>query len=173
MAGHRPPPVDSGPTELPGISVEGAEKTTQTGYKADQSSLGKLTEPLLNTPFTVETVTRQLMDDQGVTTLRDALRNVPGISLTSGEGSSQGDSLTIRGFTARNDIFLDGMRRARRRSCSAVARRGYRRAGQQAAERHIEVLELIQRAQPLPAPPPEVPGDPISLVVPVAFSLRR
>jgi protein TonB len=36
-----------------------------------------------------------------------------------------------------------------------------------------EVLELIQRAQPLPAPPPEVPGDPISLVVPVAFSLRR
>jgi periplasmic protein TonB len=36
-----------------------------------------------------------------------------------------------------------------------------------------EVLDLIQRAQPLPAPPPEVPGDPISLVVPVAFSLRR
>ena len=82
----------------------------QSGYKADQSSLGKLTEPLLNTPFTVETVTRQLMDDQGVTTLRDALRNVPGISLASGEGSSQGDALTIRGFTARNDIFLDGMR---------------------------------------------------------------
>ena len=36
-----------------------------------------------------------------------------------------------------------------------------------------EVLDLIQRAQPLPAPPPEVPGDQISLVVPVAFSLRR
>jgi protein TonB len=36
-----------------------------------------------------------------------------------------------------------------------------------------EVLELIQRAQPLPAPPPEVPGDPISLVVPVAFSLHH
>jgi hypothetical protein len=52
-----PPPVDGGPTELPGISVEGAEKTTQAGYKADQSSLGKLTEPLLNTPFTIETVT--------------------------------------------------------------------------------------------------------------------
>jgi catecholate siderophore receptor len=50
------------------------------------------------------------MDDQGVTTVREALRNVPGISLAAGEGSSQGDSLTIRGFTARNDIFLDGMR---------------------------------------------------------------
>ena len=95
---------------LPAISVEGAETTTEGGYKADQSSLGKLTQPLLNTPFTVETVTRQLMNDQGVTTLRDALRNVPGISLAAGEGASQGDSLTIRGFTARNDIFLDGLR---------------------------------------------------------------
>src|SRR5215475_7178853 len=108
--GSKPPPSDAAPTQLPAISVEGAEKSPQTGYKADQSSLGKLTEPLLNTPFTVETVTRQLMDDQGVTTLREALRNVPGISLAAGEGSSQGDSLTIRGFTARNDIFLDGMR---------------------------------------------------------------
>ena len=105
-----PPPSDSAPMPLPAISVEGAEKSTEGGYKVDQSSLGKLTEPLLNTPFTVETVTRQLMDDQGVTTLRDALRDVPGISLAAGEAASQGDSLTIRGFTARNDNFLDGLR---------------------------------------------------------------
>src|SRR5262249_55018056 len=104
-----PSPSDTEPMQLPTAAVEGAEKTPQSGYKADQPSLGKLTEPLLNTPFTVETVTRQLMDDQGVTTLRDALRNVPGISLAAGEASSQGDALTIRGFTARNDIFLDGM----------------------------------------------------------------
>ena len=43
-------------------------------------------------------------------TLRDALRNVPGISLAAGEAGAQGDNLTIRGFTARNDIFLDGIR---------------------------------------------------------------
>jgi protein TonB len=36
-----------------------------------------------------------------------------------------------------------------------------------------EVQELIQRAQPLPAPPAEVPGARIELVVPVDFSLRR
>ena len=42
--------------------------------------------------------------------MRDTLRNVAGISLAAGEGGAQGDSLTIRGFTARNDIFLDGMR---------------------------------------------------------------
>ena len=44
------------------------------------------------------------------TTLRDSLRNVPGISLAAGEFGAQGDNLTIRGFTARNDIFLDGIR---------------------------------------------------------------
>ena len=50
------------------------------------------------------------MQEQGVTTLRDALRNVAGISLAAGEGGAQGDNLTIRGFTARNDLFIDGMR---------------------------------------------------------------
>jgi protein TonB len=36
-----------------------------------------------------------------------------------------------------------------------------------------EVLALVQRAQPVPSPPPEVAGDRIELLVPVAFSLRR
>jgi protein TonB len=34
------------------------------------------------------------------------------------------------------------------------------------------VLEMIRRAAPLPRPPPELPGDPVELVVPVRFSLR-
>lgn len=70
----------------------------------------RYTEPLRNTPQSVTVVTRQVMEDQGTTTLRDALRNVAGISLAAGEGGAQGDNLTIRGFAARNDIFLDGMR---------------------------------------------------------------
>ena len=36
-----------------------------------------------------------------------------------------------------------------------------------------EVQALIQRAQPLPAPPPEIPGNQIQLEVPVEFSLRH
>jgi catecholate siderophore receptor len=70
----------------------------------------KYTELLRDTPQTVSVVSQQVMQEQGVTTLRDALRNVAGISLAAGEGGAQGDNLTIRGFTARNDIFLDGMR---------------------------------------------------------------
>jgi protein TonB len=36
-----------------------------------------------------------------------------------------------------------------------------------------EVLALVQRAQPVPPPPPEISGNRIELQVPVAFTLRR
>jgi catecholate siderophore receptor len=74
------------------------------------SSLPKFQQPLQDLPQTVTVVSQLTMQQQGVTTLRDSLRNVAGISLAAGEGGSQGDNLTIRGFTARNDLFIDGMR---------------------------------------------------------------
>jgi catecholate siderophore receptor len=77
---------------------------------AGQITLPKYTQPLEDTPQTIDVVSRATMDEQGTTTLRDALRNVAGISLAAGEGGAQGDNLTIRGFTARNDLFIDGMR---------------------------------------------------------------
>lgn len=36
-----------------------------------------------------------------------------------------------------------------------------------------EVLDLVHRAAPLPAPPEQVPGDPLELVVPVEFFLKK
>lgn len=81
-----------------------------TAQITPQIALDQYAAPLLDTPQSVTTVTQRTMHEEGVTTLRDALRNAPGISLAAGEGGSQGDNLTIRGFTARNDIFLDGMR---------------------------------------------------------------
>jgi catecholate siderophore receptor len=74
------------------------------------TSMPKYDEPLMEVPQTVTVVSQALLQEEGTTTLRDALRNVAGISLAAGEGGAQGDNLTIRGFTARNDIFLDGMR---------------------------------------------------------------
>ena len=93
---------------LPTITV--VDSNADEGYRASESGLNKMTGPLRDAPRTVTTVTRQLMDDQGLTKVADALRNVPGISLAAGEGSNQGDNLMIRGFSARNDFFVDGMR---------------------------------------------------------------
>ncbi len=81
-----------------------------TSVAAPIGSSAKYSEPLLDTPQSIDVVSQKTMEEQNVTTLRDALRNVAGISIAAGEGGAQGDSLTIRGFTARNDLYIDGMR---------------------------------------------------------------
>ena len=51
------------------------------------------------------------MQSQGVTTARpDAMRNVPGVTIGSAEGGTIGTNINLNGFSARTDIYLDGMR---------------------------------------------------------------
>ena len=91
------------PAELDAVEV--------TGEAVPRTSSPKMAEPLLDTPKTVTIVPEELMRQQGVTTLREALGNVPGISLQAGEGGvPAGDNLTLRGFSARTDLFVDGVR---------------------------------------------------------------
>ncbi len=66
--------------------------------------------PLLNTPQTVNVVTQQVIQEQVSSTVRDALRNVAGVTFRAGEGGNQGDTPYIRGFSAQSDIFRDGVR---------------------------------------------------------------
>ena len=92
------------------VGVQSKDTVSVTSSVTDSVSMTKFTEPLIDTPQTIAVVPAFVVKDEGVTTLRDTLRNVPGISLAAGEAGAQGDNLTIRGFTARNDIFLDGIR---------------------------------------------------------------
>ncbi len=73
-------------------------------------STPKYSGPLEDTPQTIDVVPQSVIASENATTLRDTLRNVAGISLAAGEGGAQGDNLTIRGFSARNDLYIDGMR---------------------------------------------------------------
>jgi catecholate siderophore receptor len=83
----------------------------RSGYVTTQSGLSKLPVPLLDIPQSITVVPQELMQEQAVTSLREGLRNVTGIGLAAGEGGgAQGDSLTLRGYNARNDLFLDGLR---------------------------------------------------------------
>jgi catecholate siderophore receptor len=71
----------------------------------------KFTEPLRDLPQTISIIPRAIIEEQGATTLSDVLRNVPGLTIAAGEGGAPaGDNLTLRGFSARNDIFVDGVR---------------------------------------------------------------
>ena len=91
------------------IQVQNAEQVSVT-TSMNSVGLGQFTESLTDTAQTVSVVPQYILQEQATTTLRDGLRNVPGIALAAGEGGSQGDNLTIRGFSARNDIYLDGIR---------------------------------------------------------------
>jgi catecholate siderophore receptor len=79
-------------------------------YRVEDNTLSKLTESIRDTPQSIATLSKELLDDRGVTSLNDALRNAPGITLGAGEFSWQGNNPSIRGFTARDDMFLDGLR---------------------------------------------------------------
>jgi catecholate siderophore receptor len=71
----------------------------------------RFTQPLRDTPQTITVVPASVIEAQGATTLRDVLRNVTGISIQAGEGGvPAGDNLSIRGFSARTDLFIDGVR---------------------------------------------------------------
>jgi catecholate siderophore receptor len=70
--------------------------------------------PMREIPQTIEVIPRNVIEQQGVTTLSDALRNVPGITLQAGEGgaasNTAGDMFNLRGFNASNSLFVDGVR---------------------------------------------------------------
>lgn len=102
--------ADASATDRPTHEQVVIEGQRVEDYKVDTSSISKLTEPVLDTPQTINSVSEQVMQDRAVTTLNDALKNVPSITIGAGEFKTIGTSPTIRGFVARGDIFLDGLR---------------------------------------------------------------
>lgn len=79
-------------------------------YRRDAQPLARLPTTVGETPQSVTVVPREVIQERGAASVREALRNVTGISLAAGEGGFSGDNLTLRGFSARGDFFIDGIR---------------------------------------------------------------
>jgi catecholate siderophore receptor len=79
-------------------------------YKMDASSLSKLAIPLIDVAQSINTISAQEMQDRAVVDMNQALKTVPGVTIGAGEFRSIGTSPTIRGFVARTDMFMDGIR---------------------------------------------------------------
>ena len=95
---------------LPGIEVNA---TSGADYRTDMVDSPKFTQPLLDTPQTIGIITRDLFEQQGATTLTEALRNSPGVgTFYVGENGSTttGDGIYMRGFDTSGSIFVDGVR---------------------------------------------------------------
>ncbi|MEZ5896490.1 MAG: TonB-dependent siderophore receptor [Parvularculaceae bacterium] len=99
------------------IIVEGERRSSNpyadpdAPYKIDRSASSKLTESLLDTAKSISVIPKELIDDAGATSFRDIARTQPGVTIGTGEGGNAfGDRIFIRGFDARNDVYVDGVR---------------------------------------------------------------
>jgi catecholate siderophore receptor len=93
------------------LEFRAAAESVDVTAVAPRVASPKYTTPLRDIPQTINVIPSEFMEEQGASTLRDALRNVTGITFQAGEGGTPaGDQMTIRGFSARTDMFVDGIR---------------------------------------------------------------
>ncbi|MGO9947172.1 MAG: TonB-dependent receptor [Steroidobacteraceae bacterium] len=64
----------------------------------------------LDIPQSIDSIDKKELTEQHLTLVQDALRNVPGITLNSGEGGAHGDSVNLRGLSIPDSFFMDGVR---------------------------------------------------------------
>ena len=82
-------------------------------YAPTHSADPKFARPIADTTRTMTVVSEQVLKDQGVTNLTDALKNVPGVgAFFAGENgnSTTGDAVYMRGVDTSNSIYVDGIR---------------------------------------------------------------
>lgn len=88
---------------------QSVEVTETTSYQvAAISSATKTLTPLRDVPQSITIVTEELIKDQGMTSVADVMRYVPGIQVHQGENNR--DQLIIRGNSTSADFFLNGVR---------------------------------------------------------------
>lgn len=109
--------ADQGNTQAPSgvvtldtivLTGDGAPANTNDG----STGISRLPGTVFETPREVQVIPQEIIQQQQAITLQDALRNVPGITLSTGEGrgGSSGDQFRIRGLAAQGDIYRDGLR---------------------------------------------------------------
>ena len=82
---------------------------TESLYRIDDTiSATKTRTPLLDTPQSITVITRELMRDQLMSTIGDAVRYVPGIQTHQGENNR--DQVIIRGNSTSADFYVNGVR---------------------------------------------------------------
>jgi catecholate siderophore receptor len=106
---NQPADPSNAPATMQTVTVTGSRPSED--FQVTRGSINRLgAANLMDVPQSVVVINRALMSSQGVTTLVDAVRNAPGVTIGSAEGGNIGTNININGFSARTDIYLDGMR---------------------------------------------------------------
>jgi catecholate siderophore receptor len=96
-----------------GFDQEGAGSIVVTGTRdrygvEETTSATRTPTPLNDVPQSVTIVTEAQIEDQGLRSIGDVLRYVPGATVGQGEGHR--DQITLRGNNSTADFFVDGLR---------------------------------------------------------------
>ncbi|HSF71677.1 MAG TPA: TonB-dependent receptor plug domain-containing protein, partial [Methylotenera sp.] len=98
--------------QLPEVNVTApAISDTQPvkGYNAKKSSSSTRTDTeLRDTPQAITVIPQDLIKDQSIQSISQAVQYVPGVQAAQGEGNR--DQLILRGNNTTGDFFLDGLR---------------------------------------------------------------
>lgn len=94
-------------TTLPSIQITAGREKSR--YMAASSITATKTNTLLrDVPQSISVITEGLIKDQSVRSISDAVRYVPGVGVSQGEGNR--DALVFRGNRSTGDFFVDGVR---------------------------------------------------------------
>ena len=107
---------NANPAPVAKTPEDGEEDIVVTGdrapsYRVPNSSTATGTNtPILETPFSVQVITPDIIRDQQIIQVKDALVNVSGVTFGGDVQGRSGNTFSIRGFTGA-PVLLDGFRR--------------------------------------------------------------
>jgi catecholate siderophore receptor len=102
-----------GPTPAEAGNAQNQAFTPGSGNSLEAGTgMGRLPGSIQETPQVVNVIGQQQLKQQNSTTVEQTLRNVPGVTVAIGEGGGgfNGDQFRIRGFEAKGDLYVDGLR---------------------------------------------------------------
>ncbi|WP_295555866.1 TonB-dependent receptor [uncultured Hyphomicrobium sp.] len=100
-------PAESSPAS------QDAAFTPSTGNALEAGTgIGRLPGSVQDQPQVVNVIPQAQLKQQNTTSVEQALRNVPGVTVAIGEGGGgfNGDQFRVRGFEAKGDLYVDGLR---------------------------------------------------------------
>jgi catecholate siderophore receptor len=110
------PPNESTPAQPSGAPAT-MQTVTVTGARPSDDfappvapALQRVGSDIMDVPQSVIVINKALMQSQGATSLTSAVRNVPGVTIGAAEGGQIGNNINLNGFSARTDLYIDGMR---------------------------------------------------------------
>jgi len=99
-------PTDPVATILPAIQI--TANATSRYAAVSTNTATKTNTVLLDVPQSISVITGDLIKDQSIRSIGDAVRYVPGVGVSQGEGNR--DALVFRGNRSTGDFFTDGIR---------------------------------------------------------------